>query len=52
MIGFLLGRRHVVNRRLGDAMPSLPVLHAFMAATLALNITQGADMAYVNGRNG
>jgi threonine/homoserine/homoserine lactone efflux protein len=32
-------------------MPSLPVLLAFLAATLALNFTPGADMAYVIARS-
>jgi len=32
-------------------MPQAPVLLAFMAATLALNITPGADMAYVIARS-
>jgi hypothetical protein len=32
-------------------MPSLPVILAFMAATLALNFTPGADMAYVQAQN-
>ena len=32
-------------------MPSLPVILAFMAATLALNFTPGADMAYVVARS-
>ena len=32
-------------------MPTLPVLLAFMAATLALNFTPGADMAYVVARS-
>ena len=32
-------------------MPSLPVLFAFLAASLALNFTPGADMAYVVARS-
>ena len=32
-------------------MPSLPVLLAFLAASLALNFTPGADMAYVVARS-
>ena len=32
-------------------MPSLPVLLTFLAATLALNFTPGADMAYVIARS-
>jgi len=32
-------------------MPSLPVILAFLAATLALNFTPGADMAYVIARS-
>jgi threonine/homoserine/homoserine lactone efflux protein len=32
-------------------MPSLPVTLAFIAATLALNFTPGADMAYVVARS-
>jgi threonine/homoserine/homoserine lactone efflux protein len=32
-------------------MPSLPVILTFLAATLALNFTPGADMAYVIARS-
>jgi threonine/homoserine/homoserine lactone efflux protein len=32
-------------------MPSLSVLLAFVAASLALNFTPGADMAYVVARS-
>jgi hypothetical protein len=45
MLGFLLGPRYGVNLRLEMPLPSLPVILAFLAATLALNFTPGSKQS-------